>query len=167
MQVHVKGTTKSASAVLGALAVKLESTVLGPAIAEFMTPVVQQSTEARFTGEGDQAVGKWEPLAKSTIDQRLKMGFGRGPINVRTGEMKDSVTDAAFFGISRVSQGFVQLRYPEVPPGGELLTKVKTAQGGKTKDGMVTPPRPILSFTQGDLEQLLLRTAGWLTQDLL
>lgn len=167
MQIQVKGTTKNAQAVLGGLALKLESTILGGAIAQFMTPVVQQSTEARFSSEGDQAVGKWEPLAKSTIDQRLEMGFGRGPINVRTGEMKESVTDAAFFGISRVSEGFLQLRYPEVPPGGELLTKIETAQGGKTKDGRVTPPRPILSFTQGDLEQLLLRTAGWLTQDLL
>lgn len=164
MYVTIRGTTTDAEAALRTLEMKLEGPLMGKAVAEFMTPVVQSSTATRFANEGDAAVGAWEPLSEYTKERRLKMGFGSGPINVRTGEMRESVTDAAYFGVTAAGAGSARVTYPEVPPGGELANKIRTAQSGKDEDGNVTPPRPILSFTEGDAEQLLVRMAAWLTE---
>lgn len=168
MPIVIKGSAKDVERLLTELQFKLQGPILGKAIAQFMTPVVQRSTEARFASEGDEAVGKWQPLARSTIGIRESLGFGPGPINVRTGEMKESVTDAAHFGIKGTTPTSVRLQYPSTSARGELHEKLMTAQLGKDADDESggTPARPVLSFTNDDLEQLLLRTSAWLVESL-
>jgi hypothetical protein len=50
----------------------------------------------RFTKESQHAEGpRWRPLAASTIKQRLRKGYGAGPILVNTGRlMRDAVQKA-------------------------------------------------------------------------
>lgn len=50
-------------------------------------PFIRKAVEERFDREGGPN-GKWKPLAKSTLKQRKRLGFGFGPILQRTGALK-------------------------------------------------------------------------------
>lgn len=54
--------------------------------------VLSEVGKERFDSEG---YGEWQGLAASTIDQRIRLGFGAGPILRRTGDLRDSLVDPA------------------------------------------------------------------------
>lgn len=55
---------------------------------DLVAPRMRQSFEQNFDSEGRP---KWRALSAVTIEDRLRRGYGAGPILVRTGELKESV----------------------------------------------------------------------------
>lgn len=113
-------------------------------------PWLQSRARDRFQDEGDDAVGTWEPLKQSTVMIRGQR-YGEHPINRRTGELEDYITqspgDAHELGSGAV------LVYPGNKASGELLQKVETAQRGKPSPSTV--PRPVLGMNETDLAFVL------------
>lgn len=126
---------------------------------------LQARAEARFDNEGDSAVGgPWAQLAASTIAIRKDLGFGPGPINVRTGQLRAWATDdeAAYFpGASSL-----RVRYPARPPRGKLREKVKTAQwGARARGGRDrVPARPVVGMDGQDVVFFLGSYGKWLDE---
>lgn len=115
-----------------------------------VAPFIRRRASARFAGEGDDVVGKWLPLAESTVDIRSRMNLpigGEHPINQRTGDLYDYITESPA-DVQPLPMG-AQLTYPGVAATGWLEEKVKTAQTGKTHPA--TPPRPVLGLGVQDL----------------
>lgn len=158
MNFVIRYQAKQVIAALGRLEFALSGPGLAQAIQMIMTTPARESTMARFADEGDASSGKWLPLTQRTIDIRQSEGFGPGPINVRTGEMRAWATGGDV-GVKAQGPAFAHLTYPHSPPGGELERKVSVAQSG---DGDRTPARPILSWTDSDLEALMIGLAGWI-----
>ncbi len=127
--------------------------LLGPTqLASFLHgPVgqyLQERAKRRFAAEGDDAVGKWEPLQDSTVQMRLSMNYGgEHPINKRTGELENWVVNSGWHAYPQ-STG-ASMAYPGGQPSGILLKKVQTAQGGATNPR--TDPRPVLGLSETDL----------------
>lgn len=133
--------------------------VLSPAsMAEFLgyeiQPYIKQRASDRFASEGDDVSGPWLPLTDATIGIRESQGFSEGPINVRTGELENYITNTS--GAITASPEAI-LSYPGRDPAGELGDKVLTAQQGK--DSPRTPPRPVIGLDQSDLTYVLSATA--------
>lgn len=114
-----------------------------------MGPYLRGRARDRFAKEGDDAVGKWQPLAPSTVTIREESGFGGPhPINRRTGELENWVVDG---GWNSYPTGFgASLQYPKRRPSGELAKKVTVAQKGQ-KLKPVTPARPVLGVGETDI----------------
>lgn len=117
-----------------------------------ISPWLRRRAAQRFAGQGDDASGKWEPLKDSTIEWRESQGFGSGPINRRTGELENYITQ----GNGRIISTPVgsSLAYPgtdSVSPA--LHKKVSTAQKGKKYPH--TKPRPVLAVNEADLSFLV------------
>ena len=111
-------------------------------------PWLRERAQQRFSNEGDDVVGKWEPLQPSTEMIRSQSGYGGDhPINVRTGDLEDYITQSPAL-IKTLPSGSA-LTYPGNKAGGELLAKVETAQGGKKYP--FTVPRPVLGMNENDL----------------
>lgn len=71
-----------------------------------MAPAYQQiseymlrSVDRNFASEGRP--NRWQPLKPATIKERIRRGFGAGPILQRTGKLKDGFRTQ--FGSSRLS----------------------------------------------------------------
>jgi hypothetical protein len=109
---------------------------------------LRRKVAARFDTEGDAASGKWVPLAESTIERRIAEGFSSGPINVRTGGLREWSTEEAEPRVVG-SGGELIVRYPGTVPHDEERTwwKVWNAQ----EHG-----REIFAANEGDLEEILL-----------
>lgn len=112
-------------------------------------PWVKERAETRFRNEGDDVVGKWAPLAETTVTIRESYGFGGDhPINKRTGELEEYITQgqvAVTAGLGEAS-----LKFPaNEPKSPSLRTKVKTAQQGRSSPN--TPARPVLGLGERDL----------------
>lgn len=111
-------------------------------------PYIRLRAEQRFAMEGDDVTGPWAPLQTSTVAIRESLGFpGPGPINVRTGDLKEYVLRSpahfAPFG------GGAMMSVPGPPPSGsEAGAAYSTAQMGKSRPH--TPPRPVLALGQTD-----------------
>lgn len=126
-----------------------------------ITQYLQQRATTRFSREGKQAGEKpWRPLAQATREERILMGYnGAHPINVRTGDMEDWVTnaDSHVFGMT----GDMTLEWPGSMPEGELYDKIQTAQMGKKDNqyGGYTPPRPVIRFSEVDFAHLMANLA--------
>lgn len=56
-----------------------------------MDSKVMDWKERQFGSEGMYMGRPWKPLAASTIQNRLALGFGAGPILQRTGKLKSSI----------------------------------------------------------------------------
>lgn len=63
--------------------------VLADAMAEALDEI-----EAAIVANFDKNQGSWRPLAQSTIQQRLRQGYGPGPILVRSGTLRDNAAVA-------------------------------------------------------------------------
>jgi hypothetical protein len=120
---------------------------------------IHQRTRARFTGEGDDVTGPWQPLQPATEAIRIGQGYpGPHPINVRTGDMESFLTTdpGAITG---------QTTWTFPAPGaatGDLAEKIITAQQGRAAPATV--PRPVIglnnvdeAFIVMDLEEFLRR----------
>lgn len=141
--------------------------VLGPlGLSLFLSGVVsthiRKRAEDRFASEGDDAVGRWAPLAEATGRFRESYGYSPyNPINRRTGELEEYITGSA--SNVTTAPGFGELTFPGEPASGWLEEKVRTAQEGKEQPN--TPARPILGLSVLDLEyvlgELALFIQGW------
>lgn len=131
---------------------KLEM-MLGPAmLGTFLAgPVVEhfQDKFTRYFETESSASGAWVPLSEVTIRDRVEQGFGPGPINDRTGELRGFVTESP--GNVRVLETLAVLTFPGPVPTGELGRKVKTAQAGGTFQGHDVPARPVIDADESDL----------------
>lgn len=124
----------------------------------FVVNYFQQQAEQRFAMEGDEATGKWAPLKQSTVEIRTSKGFGAGPINVRTGELKDFVTTNE--GSIGIDVG-ATLEWPTgLPEGTDLMYKYRTAQTG-TSSGRV-PARPVVGMSFRDMAAINVMLGGFL-----
>ncbi len=121
-----------------------------------VTPWLRERARDRFAGEGDDASGPWAPLAPATVQIRAA-GIARGewpgispehPINRRTGDMEDYITN----GIGEVASSpasttlFYPRRRPTVKKG--MDKKIKNAQTGTGKMNK----RPVLAVGERDLQ---------------
>lgn len=114
-------------------------------------PYLRQRASERFANEGDDVTGKWAPLSQATQSIRQQMGYGGAhPINVRTGEMEDYITDSPN-NLAAHPWG-ASLTLPGNEPQGELLKKVRGAQQGENQ----APPRPVIGMNERDLAYVLL-----------
>lgn len=118
-----------------------------------VTEFFQQDIENRFSSEGDAKTGAWAPLKPATITIRASEGYGPGPINVRSGELKSFMSGP--YPVFVDSPGSVIIDVPgDAPPGVEA--KFKTAQGGSTNNPLGygnTPARPVLAdLTPAELD---------------
>lgn len=143
---------------------KLE-TLLSPAmLATFMAgPVVEHFQDKfnqffEYQGTDKEA---WRPLSQVTIMDREAQGFGAGPINERTGELRAFVTDSP--GEIRVLGTLAVLTYPGKIPAGELGRKVKTAQQGGTFKGNAVPARPVIDADETDMLYLMSALAFYIS----
>lgn len=132
-------------------------TALNPfAIAGFLgaevDPYIRTRARQRFRDEGDDVSGKWAPLAEATWTWRTGQGYqAQHPINKRSGELEGWVTESAHR--MNVHTLGATLTMPGNRGGGELTTKVKTAQIGKPDPN--TPPRPVIGMNEKDLSAVL------------
>lgn len=62
-----------------------------PKVLEAAVPTIREAHRAVFTTEGAAGRGAWAPLAPLTLRERARLGFGPGPIHVRTGALRDHV----------------------------------------------------------------------------
>lgn len=114
----------------------------------YMGPQLQKRARERFANEGDDAVGKWLPLASVTTESfRPQQGYAPGPINHRSGELEAWVTNSGWDTIP--TGGGATMLFPGRNPTGELAKKVTTAQSGSTDP--YTPARPVLAVSTRDL----------------
>jgi hypothetical protein len=120
----------------------------------FVLPMLQKRTSARFGSEGDDASGKWLPLAPATIAIREAGGYGAGPINHRTGELESYISHAEA-DVTAFGEG-VQLSYPaDTGLEERLYDKLSVAQmGDQARTGRPgTPARPVIAISEFDLRE--------------
>lgn len=121
---------------------------------------LQHRAEGRFGTEGDEVVGKWQPLQLATLLIRARQGFPTAPINVRTGQMKAFLTGS--FGDVNPRAGGILLEWPSSRNYGTgLLEKLQTAQFGR--DDPPTVARPVAGV--GELDSIYM--VGELTAHLM
>lgn len=139
---------------------RLQETLSPPSLMLFMNSVVEPHIKDRirdrFNSEGDDASGKWAPLAEATLAVREAYGFDPGPINVRTGEFREYITGAEGEFKEEEAELGVSWSYPaDVGIEEDLYQKLRTAQVGATQSsgqfaGSKTPPRPVLAVSEAD-----------------
>lgn len=153
---------KDAENMLNKVEYLLQSTGLALFLGEEVGPYLRERAQARFKGEGDDVVGKWAPLKPATRMIRANNpNWPVGPdhpINVRTGELEDWVTQSAW-DAHPTGMG-ATLKYPSKNPTGELRKKVVTAQKGKAFPSTVA--RPVLGVNPADLVFVTTRLAFYL-----
>lgn len=132
---------------------------LGEFFDEIAVPWFIERAEDRFEGEGDDAVGAWAPLRFPTRAVRKDAGYGAtGPINVRTGKLKEYVLDSQ--GDVRSTGSSASLKWPDATPRGLTGTKVRTAQrGSKTSN---TVARPVIAMNETDYQQVTTALTSWI-----
>lgn len=113
-------------------------------------PYLRERTQNRFANEGDDVTGPWQPLHPATVAIREASMYnigGEHPINRRSGELEDWVTQGNYFPYPT---GFgASMQYPSKEPAGKLREKMETAQRGSKSPN--TPPRPVLGVNEKDL----------------
>lgn len=114
----------------------------------------------RFDDEGDDASGKWTPLAEATVGIRESEGYpGAHPINKRTGELERYITSGGWPAFRQTPQ-MASLTWPGREPSGELGRKFRTAQSGRAFPR--TPARPVLAINERDTYTMLGMLALWI-----
>jgi len=136
-------------------------------MAYFMTtevgPYLRERAKYRFEAEGDDVSGQWAPLSPVTQSIRESnpdwpVGPSH-PINKRTGELEYYVTQSTPETFPTTLGATT--RYPgRAPSGGELKSKMETAQRGRAQPKTV--PRPVLGVNETDLLFVMTRLTFWL-----
>lgn len=132
-----------------------------------VVPYLRMRAGERFAQEGDNASGKWAPLAPATIDYReagIASGEFRGisgahPINRRSGSMEEYITQGVGEVITEGRSSSI-LYYPKrtVPARNTLSKKVRYAQTGQPNG----KARPVLSVDATDLAAVTTKLAYFL-----
>lgn len=121
-------------------------------------------TKSRFSSEGDDASGPWQPLGPATEAIRGAAGYGPAhPINVRTGDLRDYLLGDRG-DVMGVGGGY-QLTYPGNTGTAVDQEKLRTAQRGKPSPN--TPERPVLALGIEDYNKIHEDLADFITQDLI
>lgn len=139
--------TRDTERVLDQLADNISPQSLQKFLYTQTAPYLQMRAEERFQNEGDDVVGRWSPLAASTLAIRASQGFSTTPINVRTRRMKHFIT-GSFGQVTQLGDISI-LTWPN--PANRTLSleeKLRTAQVGKAQPS--TPARPVLGVNQRD-----------------
>jgi hypothetical protein len=141
----------------------------GPNLENFLQtqafPHFQDEIVQRFAHQGDRKSGHWPDLSDATQNIRSQEGFGPDwPVNIRTEEMFNEVTESADFSAGMAS---AEMMLPGRGLHGPVVEKLATAQLGKSGNKMSanfgpTPPRPVLAVDETDLEVLLERLNGFI-----
>lgn len=136
-------------------------------VAQFMKTDVQSwlqhRADLRFALQGDDASGAWLPLQPATQSIRSAMGYGStGPINVRTGEMKDFILSSSP-DVTQTGDG-AELIFPERSITPAVAEKMTTAQIGRSSPA--TQPRPVVVLNQTDETQIVQKLSDYLTENL-
>lgn len=133
--------------VIAKLEIATSGIAIGGVLQAVLLPYLQQRAASRFSSEGDDVTGPWEPLKPATEQFRDAQGFGRAhPINHRTGELENYIVGTA--GAVIPTANSATLTYPGNPPSGRgLKDKVKRAQQGDQR----TVARPVLGVNEADL----------------
>ena len=113
---------------------------LQPAMEKILT-YLMASTSRTFEAEGRPA--KWKPLSPYTIQDRAEQGFPPGPILVRTGKLKKSLTQPG-------ATGSIQKATPRTVQYGSSLPYFQIHQVG-TSD---IPKRVMVLLQQQDKAQV-------------
>jgi hypothetical protein len=149
--------TRSVEHVLHRLDIALSPKGLATFLQGEVDPYLRGRAEQRFSTEGDDVVGQWAPLKPATQNIRAELGYGPDhPINVRTGELMDYITQG-----NAATQMFpwgAGITLPGQPASGELLEKMIRAQAGDER----TVPRPVLGMNENDLIAVLLLLARYI-----
>lgn len=118
-----------------------------------------------FGSQADRATGPWAPLSAATIDIRERLGYGSGPINKRTGELREWLTSSP--GNTYLMGSEVIFYFPSLaPPSYAAEQKLHTAQLGRAGSenpmipGGSSPARPVTSIDAQDVVQFM---AGFAT----
>lgn len=162
ISVEIIGTDKGVHAMLQRLDTAMSPPSIASMLAGEVGPYLRGRAIERFSQEGDDVVGRWKPLSSATEEIRANnSNWGVGPahpINVRTGEMIEYVTEGTFEDVHPHSLG-ATLYYPsrKTRTSHGLDEKMKTAQQGKSRPS--TPPRPVLGMNEADMSAILLLLA--------
>lgn len=142
------GVVATVSGTLDALFVRVDRALANESLAIFLEEqaheYVRSVEKNRFASEGDALSGQWAPLADSTIEDRVKQGYGAGPILQRTGELYDYVVESAPTIVP--FPGGVAMDLPGDTSNPVLLKKLTTAQKGAGK----VPARPVIGIGETD-----------------
>lgn len=159
LNVHVQIDDTQVKAVFQDLMSRTSPAGVRHFLTNSMFPFIRNRMIARFSHEGDDAVGRWEQLADSTVNIRTIQGYGGAhPINIRTGEMAAALTNS--FRI----QGGDTLQVPG-GMGRTVREKIRTAQYGKAESETQarTPARPVLGVSNIDLDYGMTSLFNWIT----
>lgn len=119
--------------------------------------IMQKSFTQNFASQGRP---KWEKLSEETIDDRISRGFSRGPVLVRTGNLKDEITslkgDFSKNGnVNTLEWGINQLRSTE-----------KGKFAGHQKGFGKLPQRQIIGFQTKDAKTIANNLRTWILKQL-
>lgn len=111
-----------------------------PLVLRDAVPSVREAHRAVFSTEGSAGRGAWPPLAPRTLAERRRLGYGPGPILVRTGALMRHVL-AAEAKINRTGDGFELRIEPGVSVGG--VPKYRALAKGSAATNL--PGRPMVA----------------------
>lgn len=119
--------------------------------------IMQASFEKNFSSSGRPS---WPALSEETIEDRLRMGFGSGPILSRTGNLRDEVSSIKgllSLGARQVTMqwGIDQLRSDE-------KVKFGAHQLGKGRSGQDLPQRKMIGFQPEDSKRIISALRKWI-----
>lgn len=149
IEIELVGDTTQVDMMLAYLDRILSPAGMGGFLGLNVGPYLQSRARDRFQSEGDDVTGPWAPLAPDTVEIRQRMGqMGDHPINRRTGELEDYVTQGQFRTV--VHSLGATLTYPgNTPSRQSIRQKMETAQQGRISPPTV--PRPVLGMNERDL----------------
>ena len=158
--VEIYGNDAGVQRMLEAVDTALNPVAISGFLSEVIDPYLRKEARSRFNTEGDNASGKWAPLADSTQAIRDSMGYGAShPINRREDELYNYVVNTPG-GVQTNPLG-ATLMFPKNYPGGDLGEKLSAAQtGGVGGSGRSFPARKVYALGQDDLYFVLLALAS-------
>lgn len=110
--------------------------------------------EQRFVSEGDDASGAWANLRPRTIEERIYLGYGPGPIQHREGDLEKYVIDD--HGVIEQLGTTTQWTWPRGTTGSSLdEIKYAVAQTGRKRGATTQVKRPIVAMNTTDAGEVL------------
>lgn len=153
IELEFLGEIDASLAMIERTRLKLSAAPLAGWMSGFVDPFLKTRTAMNFAAESSPKGDPWASLAPSTIQRRLDEGFPAGPIQYRTGEMYNFLTEGRS-DLTAMASG-VKMVYPsEKTPPGKLKYKVGSAQAGNMRTG--APPRPVMGLTLQDGEAIMM-----------
>ena len=116
-------------------------------------PHLARAAKARFKSKGDSASGKWAELSEATQQIRQNLGYSPDEINVRTGKMREFVTNPSPV-IMQDAIG-TTMEWPGAP-GANLDKRLKQAAGRGRG-----PARWIIAYDVNTVAYILQTLGTW------